>query len=130
MWTCPTCGMDGNDDVESRCPGCGASRNAFPQFSGTAGSVTVRTGLVWGCKNLAELVGADDARFAERRQFEVFRKDGEWSVRAFARTRNATLLNGAELQPDGTPLKDGDVLCIASRRDASVTRARISVTMN
>lgn len=129
MWTCPSCGLDGLEDGVSRCPGCGFSKRSFPNLSGTSGSFTLKTSLVFGRKNLASLAG-DDAVFAADKQFELLPEGEAWMIRAFPGTKNATALNGVEVSDSGQPIKDGDVICIASRRDSSIKKAEIKISMN
>ena len=130
MWKCPSCGMDRNEDGDIRCPGCGFSRRTFLTLTGNGGTVVLHIGLTFGSRNLTEIVGNDDACFAERRQFEIVR-DGEiWRIYPLLGTRNATAVNGVELPDCGQEMKDGDTICIMSRCDSTVTRAMISVSIN
>ena len=129
MWTCPTCGIEGNADDLSACPGCGFSRRQKLSLSGVNGTLVLRTGCVFGYKNLGELVG-EDSRFAERRQFEIARSTDGWSVHAFPGTKNGTRLNGGDLTSDAVSLSDGDIITISSRRDGSRTVAEIHITIN
>lgn len=129
MWDCPDCGKADIEDSAAKCPGCGFMRRVFPVLSGATGEMTLRTSLVFGYKNLTQLVGAAEARYAASRQFEL-RLEGEcWAIRAFPGTRNATTLNGAELTEDWVAIQDGAVIHIASRRDAAVKVAEIRVSL-
>lgn len=129
MWTCPSCGLDGLEDGVSRCPGCGFSKRSFPNLTGASGSFVLKTSLVFGRKNLASLVG-DDAVFAADKQFELVPEGEAWMIRAFPGTKNATAINGVEVPDLGQPIKDGDVICIASRRDSTITKAEVKVSIN
>ena len=129
MWTCPSCGIEGNDDITSVCPGCGFSKRQNLSLVGASGTLVLRTGCVFGYKNLGELVG-EDSRYAERRQFEIMRTETGWSARAFPNTRNATRLNNNELTTAEIALNDGDMIFISSRRDESKTVAEIRVAIN
>ena len=128
MWECPSCGLSAADGVVV-CPGCGFLKKSYPKLSGAAGEFTLRTSLVFGSRNLAQLVG-DDAVYAAERQFEI-RPDGErWVVCACGPTKNATSLNDGEVMESSLELKDGDVICVSSRKDPSVKKAEIRISLN
>lgn len=129
MWTCPSCGIAGNDDSHCTCPGCGFSKRSYPTLSGSAGGFTLKTSLVFGRKNLAQLVG-DDSVYAADRQFEICPEGEHWTVKACAATRNATTLNDVEVTESGVPFKHGDIICISSRKDSSVRKAEIRISTN
>lgn len=129
MWTCDSCGLSGIDDAERRCPGCGHPRFAELVLTGTAGTLTLRTDLVFGSRNLAELVG-EDARYAEREQFRLTRKDGEWFTAAvYPSLRNPCILNGSIISTIPIRLSDGDQIAIGSKRDPSIRKAEILVRL-
>ena len=128
MWECPSCGLTAADGV-AVCPGCGFSKKSYPKLSGAAGEFTLRTSLIFGSRNLAQLVGAD-AVYAAERQFEILPEGEHWTVRACGPTKNATSLNDGEVMESGLQLKDGDVICISSRKDSSVKKAEIRISMN
>ena len=128
MWECPSCGLAAEDGV-AVCPGCGFSKKSYPKLSGAAGEFTLRTSLIFGSRNLAQLVGAD-AVYAAERQFEILPEGEHWTVRAGGTTKNATSLNDGEVMESGLQLKDGDVICISSRKDSSVKKAEIRISMN
>lgn len=128
MWTCDSCGLSGIDDAERRCPGCGHPRFAELVLTGAAGSLTLRTDLVFGSRNLAEIVG-EDARYAEREQFRLTRKDGEWFAAAvYPSLRNPCILNDAILPVSPVRLADGDRIAITSKTNPSVRKGEISVS--
>ncbi len=129
MWSCPSCGITGNADDISSCPGCGFSMRQNLSLAGSSGTIILHIGCVFGYKNLGELVG-DDSRFAERRQFEILKSSDGWSVRAFPNTKNATTLNNRELTGADVMLNDGDVIAISSRHDESKTVAGIRISIN
>lgn len=127
MWTCDSCGLSGIDDAERRCPGCGHPRFAELILTGSAGSLTLRTDLVFGSRNLIELVG-EDARYAEREQFRLTRKDGDWFAAAiYPSLRNPCVLNDAILSTDPVRLAEGDRIAITSKSNPSVRKGEITV---
>lgn len=128
MWTCPSCGLEGIDGSLSQCPACAFSNKIYPKLMGNAGEMVLRTRLVLGSRNLRSVAG-DESIFAAERQFEVCPNGEEWRIRAFPRTRNTTLLNDKEMPTTWVSLQEGDTLCIASRRDVSVRKAVLTVTL-
>ena len=128
MWTCDNCGISGIDDAARRCPGCGHPRFMELVLTGSVGSLTLRTDLVFGCRNLTELIG-EDARYAECEQFRLTYKDGEWFAASIGSSiRNPCLLNEAILATSPVRLADGDRIAITSRSNHSVRKGEIRVS--
>ena len=129
MWTCESCGLSGIADSEPSCPGCGHPRFSELVLTGAAGSITLRTDLVFGNKNLPELVG-DDARYAERDQFRVFRKKGEWWIAAvFANPKNPIVVDDEILTTAPIRLLDGNAIAITSKSNPTVRKGAITVRL-
>ena len=128
MWTCDSCGLSGIADTEHRCPGCGHPRFAELVLTGDAGSLTLRTDLVFGSRNLTELVG-EDARYAEREQFRLSRKAGEWfAAAAYQFLRNPCVLNNAILSTDPVRLANGDRIAITSKTNTAIRKGEITIS--
>ena len=54
----------------------------------------------------------------------------ERSREGLAGSREEAAINGVEVPDLGQPIKDGDVICIASRRDSTITKAEVKVSIN
>ncbi len=128
MWTCPNCGLAEIEAGAGACPGCGFVRQGFVRLAGETGAFVLRTSLRFGARNLAQLVG-EEAVYAASVQFEIRREETAWRLYAAADTPNATLLNGQALPAEGATLREGDSICLASRREGGRTAATISVTL-
>lgn len=129
MWHCPSCGLRNISESEHTCPACGGPRKYVLTLTGTCGAITLRTGLVLGAKNLSEAIG-EDAVFAASEQFDIRFAKGNWQIRSFEGARNETLLNAQPIPLEGSPLREGDQICIASRRDPSIRRGLITISFS
>ena len=81
-----------------------------------------------GARLVALFVNADDAKFFGGRLFTLTPEDGAWHVVPDESAVNATLLNGRQIF-DKTLLHNGDELAVGSRKNASVVKSRIKVSL-
>ena len=81
-----------------------------------------------GSRLAALFVGTDDAKFFGGRLFTLMPEDGVWHVVPDESSVNATLLNGKQIA-DKTALHEGDELAVGSRKNASVVKSRIKVSL-
>ena len=81
-----------------------------------------------GARLAALFVGADDAKFFGSRLFTIVPEGGSWFVVPDESSVNATVLNGRQIA-DKTALHDGDELAVGSRKNASVVKSRIKVSL-
>lgn len=79
--------------------------------------------------NLARLLLPDsEAKFYGSQLFALVPEDGKWFVCPESSAKNATVLNGAQIS-DMTELHDGDILAVGSRRDPSIIKGELRVSL-
>jgi hypothetical protein len=105
-------------------PGC--LRISAVTGSGSEQQFRIQTGFG---DNLARLLLPDsEAKFYGSQLFTLVPEDGKWFVRPESSAKNATVLNGAQIS-DMTELHDGDTLAVGSRRDVSIIKGELRVSL-
>lgn len=126
-WKCPKDGKLNTDDLFV-CPVCGTARPSRVVLMGFIGKVELKLETSVGASLLAEVVG-EEARYCHNPQYRLaYGDDNVWRVfPAEETTSNITVVNGTEVPGGGIPLKTGDVIAVASRKDAAKTAAAVNV---
>ncbi len=96
--------------------------------SGSGKVVEFRIDTDFGGRMALQLLSDSEARFFGSRLFTLVSDSGKWFVRPDSSAQNATVLNGAQIS-DMTELHDGDTLAVGSRRDASIIKGELRVSL-
>ena len=129
-WVCSKDGKTNADDVNV-CPVCGATRPSRVALVGADGKIEVCIKTLVGASLLAEIVG-EESRYCANPQYRLeCDADNFWRVIPMdATAANMTVVNGAAVPPEGVPVKAGDVIAVASRRDVSKMAAAVAVEVS
>lgn len=96
--------------------------------SGSGKVVEFRIDSDFGGRMALQLLSDAEARFFGSRLFTLVSDSGKWFVRPDSGAQNATVLNGAQIS-DMTELHDGDILAVGSRRDPSIIKGELRVSL-
>ena len=126
-WICSKDGKTNSDDTDV-CPVCGATRPSRVALVGPCGKLDVRIKTVVGASLLARVVG-EDSKFCSNPQYRLECDDDNfWRVMPMDEAAaNITVVNGAFVPPEGVSVKAGDVIAVASRKDASKAAAAVTI---
>jgi serine/threonine protein kinase len=87
-----------------------------------------RLGVDFGSRVALQLLPDSEAKFFGSRLFALVSESGKWFVRPDSSAKNATVLNGAQIT-DMAELHDGDTLAVGSRRDPSIVKGQMRVSI-
>ena len=129
-WICSKDGKTNADDVNV-CPVCGATRPSRVALVGSCGRLDVCIKTVVGATLLSGVVG-DESKYCANPQYRLeCDVDNFWRVMPMDETAaNMTVVNGAPVSPEGVSVKAGDVVAVASRKDASKTAAAVTIEIS
>ena len=96
--------------------------------SGSGKVVEFRIDTDFGGRLALQLLPDSEAKFFGSRLFALVSDSGRWFVRPDSGAQNATVLNGAQIS-DMTELHDGDILAVGSRRDPSIIKGELRVSL-
>ena len=97
---------------EATCPVCGYNLVDCVSLTANGQSITIRSQMEFGNRNLSSLVG-EDAQYMSSAQFTILKVDGTgWMIVGSQSAKNATYLNGEVLSAGGKALAEGDVISL------------------
>jgi hypothetical protein len=129
-WKCPECGLVNERETPRICEGCGKADLGVLTLRCEATGKKLRMSMPTDVgRTLLKGLAGEDARFASEPQFQLAKDEGRgaWVIRTSAAATNPTLLNGAPLTEEPTPLAAGHVLSVGSRKAGGGEKLRLVV---
>ena len=114
------------------CPSCGHIEFGILQLEGSQGRTRMTISTVVGKRNLFGVLSPDEKNCFAESQFWIYKSEtaGGWTLIPCPGTPNDTSINGSPAPASTeTPISNGDVIAVSSKRDSSIVRGQLTVSI-